>query len=95
MAVQGAPLPVRCRVLRSRHTVTCVRCLFRLQHNTPLQAGCRPAAILLYTSEADAALLRAADELRVACEEVPPLKALRESRWSFWDSGILLAFLLS
>ena len=86
--VQGAPLPVLCRVLRSRHTVTCMRFLFRLQHNTLSKAGCRPAAILLHTPEADAALLRAADELGVACREVPPLKALRESLWSLWDSGI-------
>lgn len=48
--------------------------------------GCRPAAILLHTPEADAALLRAADELGVVCREVPPLKALRESLRSFWDS---------
>lgn len=51
-----------------------------------IKARCRPAAILLHTPEADAALLRAADELGVACVEVPPLKALRESLRSFWDS---------
>ncbi len=47
------------------------------------------------TPEADAALLRAADELGVVCREVPPLKALRESLRSFWDSGIAPLFLLS
>ena len=57
------------------------------------KAACRPAAILLYTPEADAALVRAADELGVACREVPPLKALRESLRSFWESGIPPLFL--
>lgn len=53
-----------------------------------LKAGFRPAALLLHTPEADAALLRAADEHGVTCKKVPPLRTLRESFRSFWDSGI-------
>lgn len=50
-------------------------------------AGFRPAAVLLHTPEADAVLLKAADNLGIACKELPPLRALRESLWSFWESG--------
>ena len=32
-------------------------------------------------------VLKAADDFGVACREVPPLKALRESLRPFWDSG--------
>ncbi len=50
-------------------------------------AGFRPAAVLLHTPETDAVLLKAADDLGIDCKELPPLRALRESFWSFWESG--------
>ena len=58
---------------------------FSLPHNTLSKANCRPAAIVLHTPQSDVAVLRAADELGLACIVVPPLKALRESIRSFYD----------
>lgn len=47
----------------------------------------QPAAVLLHTSEDDAALLRLADHLGLIRKEIPPMAVLRESVRSVWDSG--------
>ena len=50
-------------------------------------AGYRPAAILLHTAEIDAVLIDTADDLGVACLQLPAPAVLRQSVRSVWDSG--------
>lgn len=44
-----------------------------------------PAAVLLHTADTDGSLLGLADELGVACQELPSSGVLRESVRPFWD----------
>lgn len=52
-------------------------------------AGYRPAAVLLHTAETDGAFIDIADNLGVACLQLPAPAVLRGSVRSVWDLGEL------
>ena len=80
-------LPVPSALLWSVSTLVDFYLLISVLMMMPSVAGYRPAAVLLHTAETDAALIDVADDLGVACMQLPAPAVLRQSVRSVWDLG--------